>query len=207
MNVKTSARAGLLVLSLCIGQAALAQTDTPEARREAAVALIKSIDDLMGPERMAQMIKGSMRAPMVQALQGHPTLSPAQKERAAQVFTEEMDPVMAEMFKQMMPGMYAAMTQLYAERLTVSEIQELQRMYASPTMRKATVMAMEDMPRFMQPAMQSMGDMAQKFQGVAQRASERLRAEGIHLDPPPQQQERKPASGKAPAQTPPAKQK
>jgi hypothetical protein len=175
-------RASVLALCLAFGQAAFAQTDTPESRREAAQALIKSFDDLMGPERMATMMKGSMNAPMQQALQAHPTLTPAQRQRAAQVVTDEMDPVMAEMFKQVMPAMYAAMTQMYAERFTLAEIQELQRVYTSPTVRKATVLGMEELPRLMQPMMGSFQQWAPKMRAASQRADQRLRAEGIVLD-------------------------
>lgn len=192
----------LIVLSFC----AQAQTaDTPETRKTAAEKLIQSVDDLMGPERMMQGMRGAMQAPLMEGLRNHPKLSDAQKKRAAQVMGDEMGGVMGEMMTAMKPALYAAMTQLYTERFSVGEIEELQRFYASPVVRKATTLTMEEMPRLMQPMMAGMRDWAPKIQERMQAAQATLKAEGIDISPP--QQQPQPAQTPAPAAKPAPKKK
>jgi hypothetical protein len=192
----------LIALSFC----AKAQTaDTPETRKTAAEKLIQSVDDLMGPERMMQGMRGAMQAPLMEGLRNHPKLSDAQKKRAAQVMGDEMGGVMGEMMKAMKPALYAAMTQLYTERFSVGEIEELQRFYASSVVRKATTLTMEEMPRLMQPMMAGMRDWAPKIQERMQAAQATLKAEGIDISPP--QQQPQPAQTPAPAAKPAPKKK
>ena len=112
---------------------------------------------------------------------------------------------MGEMMKAMKPALYAAMTQLYTERFSVGEIEELQRFYASPVVRKATTLTMEEMPRLMQPMMAGMRDWAPKIQERMQAAQATLKAEGIDISPP--QQQPQPAQTPAPAAKPAPKKK
>jgi len=109
------------------------------------------------------------------------------------------------MMKAMKPALYAAMTQLYTERFSVGEIEELQRFYASSVVRKATTLTMEEMPRLMQPMMAGMRDWAPKIQERMQAAQATLKAEGIDISPP--QQQPQPAQTPAPAAKPAPKKK
>lgn len=203
MKLRTLSLSLLLALSL----GAQAQTaDSPEARKSAAEALIRSVDDLMGPERMLQGMRGAMQAPLLEGLRNHPRLSEAQKQRAAQVMGDEMGAAMGEMMTAFKPGLYAAMTQLYTERFSVAEIEELQRFYASPVVRKSTTLSMEEMPRLMQPLMAGMRDWAPKLQARMEAARATLRAEGIDLTPPQPQGPKAPAAA-APAAKPAPKKK
>lgn len=181
MSIRSTARLAAVVPLLVVSLLAQAQTpaDSPSARQAAAEQLIRSIDDLMGPESMARAMRGAMQAPMTQALAGNSRLTEAQKQRVVQVMGDEMTAVTTELMQSVKSGLYSAMTTLYAERFSVAELLELQRFYASPVVRKATLMVAEDMPRLMQPMLASMQQMAPRMKERMDAATARLKAEGI----------------------------
>jgi len=179
------ARAWLLALLLCTTcVTAFAQADTPEARHEAATALVKSMDKLMGPERMVGTLRGAMQAPMMQSIRANSRLTPAQQERAGQVMVDTMVDATTELMREVMPAMYGAMTQVYATRFTLAEIRELQRFYASEVGQKSVTVMQDDLPRLMQPLMQSMQAQAPRLQQRIEAAVQKLREEGIELQAP-----------------------
>jgi hypothetical protein len=180
---------GAAVLVALCATTALAQTaaDTPEARKAAAEQLIRNIDDLMGPEKMAQSVRGAMQAPMLEGLRSHPRLTDAQRQRAAQLMGEDLGAVVGEMMVAIKPGLYAAMTSMYVERFSLAEIQELDRFYANPTVRKATLLGAEEMPRLMQPMMGALQQWGPRIQERANATIAKLKAEGIDISPPGQQ--------------------
>ena len=181
MSIRSIARLAAVVPVLVASLLAQAQTpaDSPDARQAAAAQLIRSIDDLMGPESMARAMRGAMQAPMAQALAGNTRLTEAQKQRVVQVMGDEMTAITTELMQSVKSGLYNAMTTLYAERFSVAELLELQRFYASPVVRKATLMVAEDMPRLMQPMLASMQQMAPRMKERMDAATARLKAEGI----------------------------
>ncbi len=99
-----------------------------------------------------------------------------------------MSDVMSEVMDELIPGVYAAMTQMYVERFTLAEIEQLQAFYASPVVRKATVLSIEELPRLLQPMFQSMQQMQPKIQQRMEAASAHLKTEGIDLSQPQPQQ-------------------
>jgi hypothetical protein len=173
----------LLMLTVLAGPAAQAQTDTAETRRDAAKALIKAMDELTGPERSIRATNGAMRQGMQQQLAADQRLTPAQKQRAADVMTEEMTAAVTDMMREVMPTVYAGMEAVYVQHFSLLELQELQRFYTSPLGRKSVNVMMEDMPRLMQPMLGAVQAQAPKLQQRMEAASERLRAEGIDLKP------------------------
>ena len=175
----------VLAFSLCAG----VQAQTPETaqqRREAAQALVKSIDSLMGPERMVGAMRGAMQAPLEQQLRAASHLTLQQRDRAVAVLSETLGVTMGEWVKDMMPGMYATMTDIYVERFTLAELQELQRFYEGSAGRKSVTVMQEDMPRLMAPMMQSMQTRAPQLKERMEAAAARLAQEGINLKPPGQ---------------------
>lgn len=185
MNPPQTARAWLLSLALCTAcVTAFAQADTPEARQEAATTLVKSMDKLMGPERMVSALRGAMQAPMMQGIRANSRLTPAQQERAGQVMVDTMVEATTELMREVMPAMYGAMTQVYATRFSLAEIRELQRFYASEVGQKSVTVMQDDLPRLMQPLMQSMQAQAPRLQQRIQAAVQKLREEGIELEAP-----------------------
>ncbi len=171
-------------LLLTLALPAQAQGDTPEARRAAAQSLVKSMDQLMGPDRMLATMRASMQAPIVQGIRSNPRLTPAQQQRAADVMVKTVVDATAELMKELMPGVYAAVTEVYVERFTVSEIQAVQAFYDSPAGRKSVTVMMDDMPRLMQPMVQSLQSRMPALQQRIQAAVQQLKAEGIDLEPP-----------------------
>lgn len=185
MNLLPSIRPLLLCLALGASLGvAHAQADTPEARREAATALVKSMDKLMGPERIMAALRGSMQAPLMQGIRANSRLTPAQQERAGQVMVDTLVDATAELMREIMPAMYNAMTEVYVTRFTLGEIRELQQFYASNVGQKSVTVMQDDMPRLMQPMMQSLQAQAPKLQQRIEAAVQKLRAEGIELQPP-----------------------
>jgi hypothetical protein len=185
MNASARSGALLLAMALMLGSgAAWAQADTPDARREAASALVKSMDKLMGPERIMGSMRAAMQAPMMQGIRANKRLTPAQQERAGQVMVDTMVEATTDMLREVMPGMYAAMTDTYATRFTLLEIRELQRFYASEVGQKSITVMQDDMPRMMQPMMQTIQAQAPRLQQRIEAAVQRLRDEGIELQEP-----------------------
>lgn len=177
----------LLSLPLLATLPAHAQTapdDSPESRRAAAAALVKTLDEISGPERMLKGMNEAMRAPLLQGLQQNAQLTPAQRERAAQRLGDAMSETLVEHMRTVMPSLYQSMADLYAERFTRAEIEQLQAVYASPLVRKATLLGAEEMPRLMQPIMQSMQQLAPVIQQRMQTVVNELKQEGIDLSPP-----------------------
>lgn len=190
MNQRTrlAARAAGLVLAFSlVAAAAQAQApETPQQRREAAQALVKTMDSLMGPERMMGAMRGAMQAPLEQQLRAASHLTLQQRDRAVAVLSEAMGSTLGEWMKEMMPSMYATMTDIYVERFSLGEIQELQRFYDTPAGRKSVTVMQEDMPRLMAPMMQSMQSRAPQIKERMEAAARQLAQEGINLKPPGQ---------------------
>ncbi len=179
----------LLVVACAASVPATAQAqavETPQQRRAAAQALVKSMDSLMGAERMVQTMRGAMQAPLEQQLKSSSHLTFQQRDRALAVLGEAMATTMGEWAQEMLPGMYAAMTDIYVERFTLAEIEELQRFYNSTAGRKSITVMQEDMPRLMAPMMQNLQTRASVIKQRMDAAVERLAQEGIQLKPPGQ---------------------
>ncbi len=173
----------LLALTLLAGRPAQAQADTPEARRGVAQALIKAMDELTGPERSIRATSAAMRQGLQQQLAGENRLTPAQQQRAVDVMSEEMTAAVMEMMREVMPTVYTAMENVYVQKFSLAELQELQRFYAGALGRKSVNVMMEDLPRLMQPMMSSLQAQAPRLQQRMEAVAERLRAEGIDLKP------------------------
>jgi hypothetical protein len=172
------------VLLLATG-VAQAQSDTAEARRKAAEQLVRTVDQLSGPERMMGNVKGMMQGSLLQNVRNSSHLSAAQQERAADLMATEMTAAIGDLMKEMLPAVYAAMVDVYVQRFSLAEINALQRFYDSSAGRKATTVMIEDMPRLMQPMMQSLQAQGPRIEERMKGVIERLRAEGIDLKPPP----------------------
>lgn len=183
----TPALCGLLsaVLLWTAAPAAQPAEDGPEARRAAAASLVETVNQQVGADRMMGNMQQVLQAQMLQLVQRNGRLTPAQQERAAEVLSGEMSTVMSDTMTRIMPGVNAAMVDLYVERFTVAELTELQRFYESPLGLKAFAV-MDDLPRLMQPMMQSLQDMQPVLSRRLEAAVERLRLEGIDLGPPGQ---------------------
>ncbi len=169
---------GLLAASL----PAWAQADSPEARRSVAKALIKAVDELSGPERTMKVVSTSIYQALQQQIGANERLTSAQKERAAQVMSQEATAAVGELVREAVPAMYAAMEDLYVERFSLLELQEVQRFYSSIAGRKSMSVMMDDMPRMMQPMMKTMRDRSPQVQQRLEAAVQRLRAEGIDFE-------------------------
>ena len=78
-------RAAAALLTLAFAGPALAQTDTPDSRRTAAQALVKSMDALAGPDRVLATMRAGMQAPIMHSIRSQPNLTEAQQKRAAEV--------------------------------------------------------------------------------------------------------------------------
>jgi hypothetical protein len=180
--------AALLVVVACAASVpvtAWAQVvDTPQQRRAAAQALVKSLDSLMGAERMVQTMRSAMQAPMEQQLRSASHLTFQQRDRALAVLSEAMASTMVEWAQEMLPSTYAAMTEIYIERFSLPEIEELQRFYTSAAGRKSMTVMQEDMPRMMAPMMQNLQARGHLIKQRMDAAVESLAKEGIQVKPP-----------------------
>jgi hypothetical protein len=174
----------LLAASAIAVAPAWAQSDTPQDRRAVAEALVKSVSEFAGPERMLKTMQSSVEASLLQQVRAAAHLTPAQQERAAAALSAEMTAAMSDSLKDLMPGMLEVMTKVYVERFSVAELQELLRFHTSAVGIKSMTVMMDDMPRMMQPVMQNMQAqmprMAQRMQAV----QAKLKEEGIDLMPP-----------------------
>lgn len=184
MSRLSPATCGLLAVGMLWTTVLAAQPadDTPAARRAAAASLVEMVNQQVGADKMIGNMQQLLQAQMLQLVQRNERLTPAQQERAAEVLSREMSTVMSETMTGIMPGVNTAMIDLYVERFTVAEITELQRFYESPLGMKAFAV-MDDLPRLMQPMMQSLQDMQPVLTRRLEAAVERLRLEGIDLAP------------------------
>lgn len=170
--------AGLLFV---LAGAAQAQADTPEARRTAAKALVQVMDELTGPERMIGTMRAAMEGPLVQQIRTNTQLSAAQQQRATEVMLSAMTESFTELMREVMPGMYQAMTEIYVERFSLAEIEAVRGFYLSPAGRKSVTVLAEDMPRLMQPMMQNLQSQTPRLQQRVEAAQRQLGQEGIVL--------------------------
>jgi len=168
---------------MLLAGAAQAQPETPQDRRAAAQALVRSLDSLMGPERMLASMRGAFQAPLEQQLKSASHLTLQQRDRAASVLGDTMARTLGEWMKEMMPGMYATMTDIYVERFTLAEIVEIQRFYDSNAGRKSATVMQDDMPRLMVPMMQTMQARAPLIKERMDAAVQKLKEEGIVVQP------------------------
>jgi hypothetical protein len=180
--------ASLRCLLLALATALCASTvvaqpaaDTTEARMAAAEQLVRTLDDILGPEKLMQSMRNAMQAPLADGLRNHPSLSEAQKRRAAQVLGDELGAVMGDMMSAVKPSLHGTMIKIYAERFNLAELQELQTLYANPSLRKATLLSNEELPRLMQPMMVEMQQWQPRILARVNAAVTRLKAEGIDL--------------------------
>ena len=117
-------RALFLGLALLIAAPATAQiADTPEARREAANALVEAT----GGQRQMQAVMQAMRGAMIGNIQQNTRGQLTEAQIVAVV-----DEVLMPEFNARSGEMVAHSAQTWAERLTVAEIRELIAFYRSP---------------------------------------------------------------------------
>lgn len=181
--VRCAALAAMTASLLAISPA-WAQSDTPQARRAVADALVKSVNEFAGPERIMKMLQTNIEAGALQQVRAASHLTVAQQERVAAVLSAEMTIAVSEMFKDLMPGMVELMTNLYVDRFSLAELQELQRFHTSPVGVKSMTVMMDDMPRVMQPMMQTVQAQTPRLVQRMQAAQAKLKDEGIDLAPP-----------------------
>ena len=174
----------VMTASLLAISPAWAQSDTPQARRAVADALVKSVNEFAGPERIMKMLQTNIEAGALQQVRAASHLTVAQQERVAAVLSAEMTIAVSEMFKDLMPGMVELMTNLYVDRFSLAELQELQRFHTSPVGVKSMTVMMDDMPRVMQPMMQTVQAQTPRLVQRMQAAQAKLKDEGIDLAPP-----------------------
>jgi hypothetical protein len=108
----------------------------------------------------------------------------AQRDRAADVMTAALSEGLGEVMARLMPEVNAAMTRIYVERFTLTEIRAVQAFYDSPAGRKSMAVVAQDMPQLMQPLMQGLQAEAPRMQARVEAALQRLADEGISLRPP-----------------------
>lgn len=176
--------AAVVMASTLLGSAAQAQPETPQDRRAAAQALVKTMDSLMGTDRMLSSMRGAFQAPLEQQLKAASHLTLQQRDRAALVLGNAMASTLGEWMKEMMPGMMATMADIYVERFTLAEILEIQRFYNTPAGQKSASVMQEDMPRLMAPMMQTLQTRAPLIKQRMDAAAQQLKEEGINLQPP-----------------------
>jgi hypothetical protein len=178
----------LLVAATCAasmpGTAQAQAAETVQQRRAAAQALVKSMESLMGAERMMQGMRSAMQTPLQQQLKAASHLTFEQRDRALAVLSEAMTSTLGEWTQEMLPSMYAAMTDIYVERFTLAEIEDLRRFYSTTAGQKSMTVMQEDMPRMMEPMMQKLQARAMQIKQRMDAAIERLEREGIRLNPP-----------------------
>lgn len=174
----------VMTASLLAISPAWAQSDTPQARRAVADALVKSVNEFAGPERIMKMMQTNTEAGALQQVRAASHLTVAQQERVAAVLSAEMTIAVSEMFKDLMPGMVELMTNPYVDRFSLAELQELQRFHTSPVGVKSMTVMMDDMPRVMQPMMQAVQAQTPRLVQRMQAAQAKLKDEGIDLAPP-----------------------
>jgi hypothetical protein len=71
--------------------------------------LIKAMDELTGPERSIKATSGAMRQGLQQQMAADHRLTPAQRQRAVDVMSEELTAAVTEMMREVMPTVYAGM--------------------------------------------------------------------------------------------------
>jgi hypothetical protein len=181
----TRLRAIATALLLLASTPALPGADTPEARRGAAEALVRSMDELMGADRMLTTMRATMEAPLLEGIRGNQRLTPAQQQRAADVLVDVMVATTRELLQDVMPLVQAAMTDVYVTRFSLAELEQLQAFYASSAGRKSVTVMVDDLPQLMQPMLARMQERTPELQRRLEGAVRQLRAEGIELGPPP----------------------
>jgi hypothetical protein len=165
-----------------VGIPAHAQADTAAERTAAAHALMQSATSVLDMDRIVRQMRDGMLGPLTQAVrQQNPQLTPQQLQRAAQVMSQAIDEQAEAVMRRDMPRMMALMETFYAQNFNVSELQELQRYYASPTVRKSMQLLPDFMPQMMKPMMDDMVQDMPAIQSHMQQALAQLKAEGIEL--------------------------
>jgi hypothetical protein len=166
--------------------AALAQdgdADTLQARRAEVHRMVELAQGTFDPRAIVKSMTQSMQTAVLQGLrERNPQLPPAQLQRAAEVLGTSIGEAVAEFGDQMIPRVYDQMETLFASRLNLAELQELNRYYANPTVRKAMDITAKELPALMQPMMAELQQhMLPAVQTRMAAAVKQLKAEGIAL--------------------------
>jgi hypothetical protein len=185
MTIQRGRAARALAVALTLGGVALgaqAQADTPQTRRAAAHEMMQMATSLIDVPRITHQMHDAMLAPMAQAMrQQNPQLTPAQLSRAVKVMSAATDEDIDAAMQRSLPKMMAVLEQFYAQNFNISELQELQRYYSSPTVRKAMQLMPDAMPEMMKPVIDDVTQAMPAMQAHVKEALAQLKSEGIEL--------------------------
>jgi hypothetical protein len=176
---------GLLYAACAASSAWASGADTPDARRAAATVLVQTMSRVMGPERLLAAMRAGIEAPLAQQVRTDTRLTLAQQNRVIELIGAAMSEVLSEALAQALPQQYAAMTELFVERFTLSEIEAVTQFQSSPVGIKSMTVMQEDLPRLMQPVMQTLQSLQPRILQRLEGARQQLQREGIELRPPP----------------------
>ena len=173
----------LLAALSIVSISAFAQDASLKERRELAVKLIQTSQQGMDPKKFASAMVEPMKLAMINSIKTtNPNLTEAYYSKYSDVVSREastfLDGVIAEIF----PSMMQSMADLYADKFTASELNELITIHENPLFKRGTTIAIEGMPKLMMPYMQSI---QQRAQVLGPRMNQALAREG--LLPPPKQ--------------------
>ena len=171
----------LLVALSVISISTFAQDEEVKERRELAIKVIQKSHQGIDPKKIASAIVGSTKATVIDSLRRtNPNLSESYYSKVSEVVSREagayLDGLMAEIF----PPMMQNMADLYAENFTAQELIELIKIYENPLIQRGMTVAIDGMPKLMNPYMQSI---QQRAQVMGPRINQALTREGL-LPPP-----------------------
>ncbi len=160
---------------------AFAQDADLSQRRDLAVKVVQANMQAVDSGKLVASTAEAMKAGLVNNLKRtNPNLPAEYYAKVADVAAREAAPLLESAMAELFPPMMAILADNYAQKFTLQELADLVKIYEMPVVRRATSIAIESMPKLMEPMMQSF---AQRAQTMVPRITQALTREGL-LPPP-----------------------
>ena len=101
-------------------------------------------------------------------------------DKVANVARQEIEPLTKQALDEFFPPLLLSLENTYAQEFSLPELTELLKTHENPLFQRSTSLALNNLPKLMEPMMQSM---QQRSQSVDSRVREALKKEGL-LPPP-----------------------
>ena len=160
---------------------ATAQDAELAQKRELAGKIIKaSMQALDQKKILTASLDSAVLSIVSNVKRANPNHSAEYFDKVASVVRQEIEPLMKQALDEFFPPMLVSVENTYVQEFSLPELTELLKINENPLVQRSTFLAVNNLPKLMEPMMQSF---PQRFQSLNSRIPEALKKEGL-LPPP-----------------------
>lgn len=147
-------RAFLIVSLLCVHASVFSQTDASSESRQLAREIVMSQDAMASLPNFFRRIETTTRQQLIDSVKrDYPNLTAAQADRVTQLYGDAAAQAMEAWMKDSLPKILDASIDLYAQRFSLQELQQLKNFHTSELGKKSIAVTIEEIPKLMEPLM------------------------------------------------------